>query len=169
MPDCRHSGSCRARRFHGLVTTATRAGRKVALSPGPNQCKPPLEDLTMTNHSSNTTTLNRRKMFSMSATLAVASVSPALAFPALGQDAELIELGRQLETVSSQWWKSGELITHLAEVAENQYPPLPDVLKARPTDKLFGLPNPMTESGTSRPRAATERNRAITSRANLMT
>lgn len=85
---------------------------------------------------------SRRNFIKSGAALAVASVSPALAFPSEGQDAELIELGRQLETINTQWWKSGESVSRLAGVAENQYPPLSDVLKARDTDKPFHLPTP---------------------------
>ena len=84
-----------------------------------------------------------RRNFIKSGSAAIAALAiPALAnaAPALGQDAELIELGRQLEGVSAKWWASSEPIKRLREVAENQYPPLPDVLKARDTDKLFGLP-----------------------------
>ena len=40
----------------------------------------------MANQSSNTMTLNRRKVFSKSAALAIASVAPALALPAVDQD-----------------------------------------------------------------------------------
>jgi hypothetical protein len=65
-----------------------------------------------------------------------------LAFPSGGQDAALIELGQQLETVNAQWPKASESVSRLAGVAENQYPPLPDVLRARDTDKPFHLPKP---------------------------
>jgi hypothetical protein len=86
-----------------------------------------------------------RRNFLRSGSAAIAALAiPTLAnaAPAFGLDAELVELGQQLETVSAQWWKSGELVSHLAKVAEDQYPQLPDVLKSRPEDKQFGLPKP---------------------------
>ena len=86
-----------------------------------------------------------RRNFIKSGSAAIAALAiPALAnaAPAFGQDAELMELGRQLETLSVQWRKSGELASRLGHVAEDQYPPLPNDLKARETDNLFNLPKP---------------------------
>lgn len=87
---------------------------------------------------------SRRNFIKSGAAVVAALTVPVLAnaAPAFGGDAELMELGRQLETVSAQLLKSGELVSRLADVAEDQYPPLPLVLKARPDDKLFGLPKP---------------------------
>ena len=65
-------------------------------------------------------TINRRRMLTMTTALAIANTSPAFAFPRIWQDSELIELGQQLETVSAQWEKSSESVSRLAEVAENQ-------------------------------------------------
>ena len=86
-----------------------------------------------------------RRNFLRSGSAAIATLAiPALAnaSPHPEQDAELMELGRQLEILNAQWQKAGDVVTRLSKVAEDQYPPLPDVLKARPTDKQFGLPKP---------------------------
>jgi hypothetical protein len=87
-------------------------------------------------------TSRRNFIKSSAAALAVASASPALAFPALGQDAELVELGRQLAIIDIQYREASEASLRIHEAMENQYPALPEVLKARETDKRFNLPKP---------------------------
>lgn len=86
-----------------------------------------------------------RRNFLRSGSAAIAALAiPAFANASLAfaQDAELMELGRQLEVIDAQWRKAGDEVTRLGKVADDQYPPLPDVLKARPEDKQFGLPKP---------------------------
>lgn len=105
----------------------------------------------MANFSDSTTSpkiqqpVSRRNFIASSAVLAVASVSPAIAFPSGGHDAELIELGGQLETLDWQYTAASKETIRLHGLAPSHYPPLPDVLKARPTDKLFDLPKPNGE------------------------
>ena len=81
-----------------------------------------------------------------SGSAAVAALTiPAItapAFAAFGQDAELIELGRQLEIIDIQYREASKASSRIHKVMENQYPALPEVLKARDSDQRFNLPKP---------------------------
>ena len=95
-------------------------------------------------------TINRRRMLSMTTALAIVSVSnsskEAKAFRSISTnwnpDAELIDLGRQLEIIDIQYREASATSTRIHREMENQYPALPEVLKARDADKQFNLPKP---------------------------
>jgi hypothetical protein len=108
--------------------------------------QPPITNpTTIKRHNScgdGASTINRRRMLTMTTAIAIANTSPALAFPSVWQDAELIELGRQLEIIDIQYREASEASSRIHGEMENQYPALPEVLKARETDKQFQLPKP---------------------------
>jgi hypothetical protein len=78
----------------------------------------------------------------MATALAFANTSPALAFTALGQDAELIALEQPLEASFAEYMEASETTMRLSRLANGQFPPLPDILKGRQVDVLNGLPLP---------------------------
>ena len=86
--------------------------------------------------------LSRRSLMREMATGAAMAVMPSVAMAAKSDDAELVELGKELASVNAKWREVGDRVSQLASVAEDQYPPLPDVLRSRPSDKRFGLPKP---------------------------
>ncbi len=94
---------------------------------------------------------SRRNFITSSAALVIASASPALAFPILGQDAELIELSKQILLNQAQWTENGVAYDRAHDAARKQYPALPDVLKARKSDAEFGLPKPNDAKWSNRP------------------
>ena len=87
-------------------------------------------------------TSRRNFITSSAAAVAIASAAPALAFPSGGPDAELIELGRQLEIIDVQYREASEVSTRIHRAMDTRYPALPDVLKARDADQRFNLPKP---------------------------
>jgi hypothetical protein len=86
--------------------------------------------------------LSRRSLMREIAAGAALAVVSSGAKAAQSDDAELIELGNELARVNAKWREIGDRVSQLAGVAADQYPPLPAVLKARPSDKPFGLPKP---------------------------
>ena len=87
-------------------------------------------------------TSRRNFIKSSAAALAVASISPALAFPALGLDAELIELEQPLQASYVEYMEASATVSRLSILANSQYPALPEILKARQVDILNSLPRP---------------------------
>lgn len=110
----------------------------------------------MANQSSNTTTLNRRKMFAVSAALAVASVSTvALAKAGMGR-ADPEHPDRALFEAIAEWQRGhveqerlSDIHSQLEDLAGETEPPMPSELfealempsgKRLPTDMAFGWP-----------------------------